>query len=155
MIDNSTGPGIPGRRNRTALKIALVGAGIAAGAIGATAIGAGAQSTTAGSATSAPVTAATKAPDRPARDHGGSAPIRSDEKSLSASKAATLKAAALKAVPGGAVDRVESDAGDGVYEAHMTKANGSRVTVKFGKNLKVIKVEAGMGSGDPARGWRH
>lgn len=153
MIDNSTGPGIPGRRNRMALKIALVGAGIAAGAIGA--IGAGAQSTTAGSATSAPVTAATKAPDRPARDHGGSAPIRSDEKSLSASKAATLKAAALKAVPGGAVDRVESDAGDGVYEAHMTKANGSRVTVKFDKNLKVIKVEAGMGSGDPARGWRH
>jgi hypothetical protein len=32
----------------------------------------------------------------------------------------------------------------------MTKADGSLVTVKFDKNLKVIKVEAGMGAGDPA-----
>ena len=46
--------------------------------------------------------------------------------------------------------RVETDAGDGVYEAHMTKADGTEVTVKFDKNLAVIKVEAGMGSGDPA-----
>jgi uncharacterized membrane protein YkoI len=76
--------------------------------------------------------------------------VRSDEKSVSASTAATLKAAALKAVPGGTVYRVETDAGDAAYEAHMTKADGSLVTVKFDKNLKVIKVETGMGQGDPA-----
>jgi hypothetical protein len=55
-----------------------------------------------------------------------------------------------KAVPGGTVYRIETDAGDGVYEAHMTKADGSLVTVKFAKNLKVTKVESGMGAGDPA-----
>jgi hypothetical protein len=48
------------------------------------------------------------------------------------------------------VYRVETDAGDAAYEAHMTKADGSLVTVKFDKNLKVIKVETGMGQGDPA-----
>jgi len=31
----------------------------------------------------------------------------------------------------------------------MTKTDGSVVTVKFGKNLKVTKVESGMGTGDP------
>ena len=65
---------------------------------------------------------------------------------------AMLKAAALKAVPGGAVYRVETDAGDGAYEAHMTKADGTLVTVKFDKSLAVTKVEQGMGQGDPAQG---
>jgi len=63
---------------------------------------------------------------------------------------ATLKAAALKAVPGGTVIRIETDAGDNAYEAHTTKADGSLVTVKFDANLTVIKVEDGMGRGDPA-----
>ena len=58
--------------------------------------------------------------------------------------------AALKAVPGGTVYRIETDAGDGVYEVHMKKADGSLATVKFDKNLKVTKVESGMGAGDPA-----
>jgi hypothetical protein len=48
------------------------------------------------------------------------------------------------------VYRIETDAGDGVYEVHMKKADGSLVTVKFDKNLKVTKVESGMGAGDPA-----
>lgn len=55
----------------------------------------------------------------------------------------------MKAVPGATVYRIETDAGDGVYEAHMTKAEGTEVAVKFDKNLAVIKVEAGMGTGDP------
>ena len=72
--------------------------------------------------------------------------MRSDEKAVSDSVAATLKAAALKAVPGGTVYRVETDSGDAAYEAHLTKADGSLVTVKFDKNLAVTKVESGMGS---------
>ena len=32
----------------------------------------------------------------------------------------------------------------------MTKADGTEVTVKFDRNLKVIKVETGMGTGDLA-----
>ncbi|MCU1656869.1 MAG: hypothetical protein JWO57_1525 [Pseudonocardiales bacterium] len=142
------------KRTRPGLKIALVGAGIAAGAIGATAMGASAASTSTTSGTPAAYTGSS-APAAPngssaPKGHGGSTPVRSDEKSLSASVTATLKAAALKAVPGGTVYRIESDAGDGVYEAHMTKADGSQVTVKFDKSLNVTKVETGMGTGDPA-----
>jgi len=85
---------------------------------------------------------------------GGAQPVRSDEKSVSSATAATLRAAALKAVPGGTVYRIETDAGDGVYEVHMKKADGSLVTVKFNKNLKVTKVESGMGAGDPAPAGR-
>ena len=33
----------------------------------------------------------------------------------------------------------------------MTKADGSEVTVKLDEDLKVTKVETGMGAGDPAR----
>lgn len=135
--------------------IALVAGGLAAGAIAATAIGASAQSDT--PSTSAPTSTATAAPGAPGgtadapKDRHGSGPVRSDEKAVSASLAATLKAAALKAVPGGTVYRIETDAGDAVYEAHMTKADGTEVTVKFDKSLKVTKVESGMGAGDPAR----
>lgn len=43
-------------------------------------------------------------------------------------------------------------AGDGAYEAHMTKADGTMVTVKFDTSLSVITVEDGMGLGDPAPG---
>jgi hypothetical protein len=79
------------------------------------------------------------------------APSRSvPTRSVSSATAAALRAAALKAVAGGTVYRIETDAGDGVYEVHMTKAGGSLVTVKFDKNLKVTKVESGMGAGDPA-----
>lgn len=76
--------------------------------------------------------------------------MRSDEKVVTGTTAATLKAAALKAVPGGTVIRIETDAGDGAYEAHMTKADGTVVTVKFDQSLAVTKVESGMGQGDPA-----
>lgn len=149
------------RRGRT---IALICAGLAAGAIGATAIGANAQSSSAPTTPSAKSSAASSpgapgdsagAPggpgQGPAGAHGGAAPVRSDEKSVSASVAATLKAAALKAVPGSTVYRVETDAGDGDYEAHLTKADGALATVKFDKALKVIKVETGMGTGDHPR----
>jgi hypothetical protein len=63
-----------------------------------------------------------------------------------------LKAAALKAVPGGTVYRVETDADGATYEAHMTKADGTRVTVKFDKSFKVTAVQDGMGAGGPGRG---
>jgi hypothetical protein len=157
------------KRRGTAVKLALLGAGVAAGAIAASAITANAATTngtgttatgytaTSGSAGSAGSSgsssggpAGAPAPQgRPANNHG-SAPVRSDEKAVSAALAAKLKAEALKAVPGGTVYRVETDAGDATYEAHMTKADGTEVTVKFDKNLKVTAVEAGMGKGDPA-----
>ena len=137
-------------RKRAALTIGVLAAGVAAGAIGATAIGASAESTSGPQTAVATSSSSPGVAIQPPQGARGSAPVRSDEKAVSASTAATLKAAALKAVPGGTVYRIETDAGDGAYEAHMTKADGSQVTVKFDKNLKVIKVEAGMGEGDPA-----
>ena len=135
------------KRLSRGMKIGLIGAGVAAGAVGATAVAAGADTTS-----PAPATSSAAAPSGSAKQGNGhgSAPVRDDEKSVSASTAATLKAAALKAVPGGTVYRVETDAGDAAYEAHMTKADGSEVTVKFDKSLKVTGVETGMGKGDPA-----
>jgi len=81
---------------------------------------------------------------------GGAAAVRSDETVVTGADAETLKAAALKAVPGATVVRVETDAGDAAYEVHLTKADGTVVTVKFDKNLAVVNVETGMGQGDPA-----
>jgi hypothetical protein len=88
-------------------------------------------------------------PDGRGCPRGGPRPMRPDEKQLTGSDAAKAKAAALEAVPGGTVIRVETDAGDAKYEAHMTKADGTMVTVKMDKDFNVTAVEDGMGKGDP------
>jgi hypothetical protein len=126
---------------------ALIGAGAIVGGIGAATLTASAATPSSYSSSASSTAAAQQA--APGNDRS-STPVRTDEKSVSAADAATLKAAALKAVPGGSVYRIETDAGDGTYEAHMTKADGTPVTVKFDKNLAVTKVEDGMGTGDPA-----
>jgi hypothetical protein len=136
-----------GRKKRWAAAVGLLAAGAIGGGVLASALTASASSDTstasAGTVSSPSGNARTPGP-------GGAQPVRPDEKSVSSAKAATLRAAALKAVPGGTVYRIETDAGDGVYEVHMKKADGSLVTVKFDKNLTVTKVESGMGAGDPA-----
>jgi hypothetical protein len=97
------------------------------------------------SGSGAPADGAQSRPDR-----HRSSPVRDDEKSLSTEDAAKVKAAALDAVSGGTVYRVETDAGDATYEAHMTKADGTEVTVKLDENFTVTGLEDGMGKGDPA-----
>jgi len=67
------------------------------------------------------------------------------EATVTGSKATALKAAALEAVPGETVDRIETDSGDATYEVHMTKSDGSLVTVKVDKSLSETSVESGMG----------
>ncbi len=142
---------VPARRGR---RIALIVGLVAAGGIGG-AVLAGTLSASAASDSSTSSTQVAAYGQAAAPPNGGPAgarsanPFRSDEKAVSSDVAAKLKAAALKAVPGGTVYRVETDAGDGAYEAHMTRADGSLVTVKFDKNLAVTKVETGMGNGDP------
>jgi len=148
-MDDTTGTTSGHRRNRGAA-IGLIAVGAVAGGLLATAIGASAATndSTNGRAASG---ASPGAPAGPMMGSpGGMQPVRSDESSLGADRTAMLKAAALKAAPGGTVYRVESDAGDGSFEAHMTKADGTMVTVKFDKDLSVTKVETGMGAGDPA-----
>jgi len=131
------------RQRKKAGAVGLLAAGAVAGGILASTWSAGAASGTGTTDTASPP-AASGVPGP-----GGAQPMRSDEKPVTGSDLSTLTAAALKAVPGGTIIRVETDAGDAVYEAHMKKADGSLVTVKFDKDLKVTKVEDGMGLGDP------
>jgi hypothetical protein len=67
------------------------------------------------------------------------------EQILTGDTAGKAKAAALAAVPGGTIVRVETDAEGATYEAHMTKSDGSKVTVKMDRNFKVTGIENGMG----------
>ena len=134
-----------GRKKRWAGAVGLLAAGVIGGGVLASALSASASTSAASGSTASSASSG----DARAPGPGGAQPVRSDEKSVSSATAAALRAAALKAVAGGTVYRIETDAGDGVYEVHMTKAGGSLVTVKFDKNLKVTKVEIGMGAGDP------
>lgn len=67
------------------------------------------------------------------------------EELLTGDIAEKVKSAALVAVPGGTIQRVEIDAEGAVYEAHMTKADGTPVTVKFDANFGVTATESGHG----------
>jgi hypothetical protein len=146
---NDETPPSGSRRRRLLAAGGLLAAGTLTGGILASTMSASAATTTPSTSpsTSGPAAGSARAA---VQGHGGAAPVRSDEKALSAADAATVRAAALKAVPGGTVYRVETDAGDGTYEAHMTKADGTLVTVKLNKAFAVTKVETGMGQGDPA-----
>ena len=58
------------------------------------------------------------------------------ETPLDGDVAAQVTAAAQAAVPDGTIDRVETD-NDGVYEAHVTKADGTHVIVQIGADYSV------------------
>ncbi len=140
-----------GRKKRWVGAVGLLAAGAISGGVLAGTLSASASSIPAASSSTA---SSSSSGNARMPGPGGAQSVRSDEKSVSSATAATLRAAALKAVPGGTVYRIETDAGDGVYEAHMKKADGSLVTVKFGKDLNVTKVESGMGTGDPTPSGR-
>jgi len=67
------------------------------------------------------------------------------ETALTGDALARVTAAAIAKV-GGTVDRAETDAdGNALYEAHVTKADGSKVTVYVDKDFNVVSTEAGRG----------
>jgi hypothetical protein len=73
----------------------------------------------------------------------GLPPQRSDETLLTGDTAAKVRAAALAKVPGGTIERVETDAdGHAAYEAHMVNASGERVTVYVNSSFDVVSVES-------------
>ena len=87
---------------------------------------------------------------QPARPHfggpgqAGVPPQRPDETLLTGDTAAKVRAAALAKVSGGTIERVETDAdGNAAYEAHMTRSDGSRVTVYVNKSFEVVGTKAG------------
>ena len=71
--------------------------------------------------------------------HGGG----EGEEALTGDVATQVTAAAEAAVPGGTVERVETDADGAAYEAHMTDADGNRVTVTFDDSFAVVEIQEG------------
>jgi hypothetical protein len=86
-------------------------------------------------------------PDKGRRGHGGPGG-GNGETPLTGDTAQKVKDAAQAAVPGGTVERVSNDT-DGVsgavYEAHATKADGTRVELQFDKDYKVLATNADNG----------
>lgn len=138
------------RRNRKLIAAAgLLAAGaLAGGVIAGTLSASAAETSSSASSTTAPAAAQPGTPRD--GDAGRATPVRPGEKALTGSDADKARAAALKAVSGGTVYRVETDADGDAYEAHMTKSDGSLVTVKLDGGFNVTSVEDGMGAGRPA-----
>lgn len=119
---------------------ALIASTVAGGALGATVVGtAYAQSDPSSTAT------APAADDPGSHDptQGGHTRDGVTEELLTGDTAEKVTAAALEAVPGGTVQRVETDAEGDAYEAHMTDADGKDMTVKFDADFKVTATEEG------------
>jgi len=126
----------------------FAGVALTGGALGAALVNSSATAQT-GTSTTAPAQT-TPAPDsaRPPHDpalggHVGANGTK--EELLTGDTADKVKAAALAAVPGGTVERVENDAEGSPYEAHMTKADGTHVTVKVDAGFNVTGIEEGHG----------
>jgi hypothetical protein len=140
MDENDTpGKGANRMRRRWIASAGLVAGGLIAGAVLAGTHIAGAQS-----ATRSATPSATSGTIDPAKvGHGPG------ETLLTGTTADKVEAAALDAVPGGTVIRVETDSEGSPYEAHVRKADGSMVTVKVDKDFKVTSTESGFGAGGP------
>ena len=122
---------------------ALLGATIAGGAVGASLVGS-AQAQTGSSSSSSSTTAPTDSGTAPDPSQGGHTANGITETVLTGDTATKATAAAQAAVPGATIDRVENDAEGATYEAHMTKSDGSKVTVKINADFSVASIEDGM-----------
>ncbi len=140
---NSTSDSRPrGHRARVWLLTAAVASGVALGAAGIASAATGSSTTAASTGSSASSTAAATAPADPA-----TLPNGPGETLLTGTTADKVTAAAQAAVPDGTIIRVETDSAGSPYEAHMTKADGTQVTVKIDANFNVTATEAGFGAG--------
>ena len=130
---------------------AMAGTALVGGAIGASLLGtANAQSSPSSSSTdSSSSTATAPAPSqgRPAPDwsKAGHQANGKTEALLTGDDATKAQAAAEAAVPGATAQRIETDADGDAFEVHMTKADGSVVTVKLDSNFTVTNTIDGMG----------
>ena len=126
---SSTRQGFP-----KALAALAVAIGIAGGSYGIASAASGNNSSSSSNAATATPPAASSQP------WGGQ---RSDETLLTGDAESQVRAAALAKVPGGTIIRVETDAdGHAAYEAHMTKSDGTPVTVYVDKSYDVVSVES-------------
>ena len=119
------------------LVVAATVIGIGGGSYGLASAASGTSSSSSSSTTSTP--AAQPAAPSAAQPWGGQ---RSDETPLTGDALAKVTAVAEAQVSGGTVVRVETDAdGNAKYEAHMTKADGTPVTVYVDANFDLVSVQ--------------
>ena len=120
----------------TARKTVATVAALGALALGGSAIAGAAQNST---ATPSSTTAPQGQPPTNGGRHVGA--NGKTEQALSGDTAAKVKAAALKKVPGGTIERVETDVDHGSpYEAHVTKSDGTQLEVLVNKDFQVTAV---------------
>jgi hypothetical protein len=117
--------------------------GLVAGGYGIAGAASGSGSTTTAPSAGSVLPAALAQAAGPQGGPGGWSPQRSDETAVMGDALAAVTKAAQAKVPDGTIVRVETDAdGHAAYEAHMTKADGSLVTVYVDKSYDVVSVEA-------------
>ncbi|MDX6547087.1 MAG: hypothetical protein QOG33_637 [Gaiellales bacterium] len=131
-------------RVRSWLVTAALVAGAGAGAAGIASAASGGSPASTGSSGTTTTTTWVAAGNPATMTHGPG------ETLLTGSAAASAKQAALAAVPGARVIRVETDSSGAAYEAHLTKADGSFVTVKLNSSFKVTGTVSGFGGPPPA-----
>jgi len=131
---------------------AMAGTAVLGGAVGASVLGtaqAQTTSTTAAATATAPSTSSSAAPSSGAKtpdwSKGGHQANGKTETALTGDDLAKATAAAEAAVPGATAQRAETDAEGATYEVHMTKADGSVVTVKLDSSFAVTNTIDGMG----------
>jgi hypothetical protein len=130
------------RNQRSLPRLVATGAivaGLAAGSYGIASAASGSGTSTSSTGTTTTATTSTAPPSAPG---GGWGAQRSDETPLTGDALTKVTAAAKARVPDGTVVRVETDAdGHAAYEAHMTKADGTLVTVYVDESFSVVGVE--------------
>jgi hypothetical protein len=123
-----------------ALALAVLG-GVSAGAL-LNSLGASADTASNTSTTSSDTSATNKSAPDPSK--GGHTANGKTETVLTGDDLTKATTAAEKAVSGGTVIRAETDAEGAAYEVHMTKSDGSAVTVKLDSSFNVTSTEDGM-----------
>ena len=134
----------------------LVASGLLAGGLLAGTLSANAATSDSSSTTSSSSASAEQQPSAGSGDPGAvdeSKSQRPDEELLTGDTADKVRAAALEEYPNATVLRIETDS-DGVYEAHLTTADGERVTVEVDKSFAVTGEEQGGHGGHGGRGGR-
>ena len=130
------------------LLIGIVAFGTAAGgAAGLASIGtANAASPVAVAATAATTdTSGSTAGVPPAAPSGPHMANGITEAVLTGDTASSVQAAVAAAYPDATIDRMETDAEGAVYEAHITKADGSDATVKLDASFAITETVVGHG----------
>ena len=134
------------KQQRSLPRLAAIGAvvfGLAAGSYGIASAASGTGSTTTTATTPSATTPAPGTSGGQGHWNGGRGGQRSDETLLTGDTASKVTAAAEARVSGGTIVRVETDAdGNALYEAHMTKADGTPVTVYVDAQFEVVSVES-------------